>query len=110
MSQLLTIQQAISLTEKLMDLVENEQWDEVSILAQAHQTLITQLHLADITIEENRQVADQMSLLIAMNKQLQSRCVEKREESFVMMRRVHDGNRATSAYTDIKNKKSASLF
>lgn len=101
MSQLVILKRALTLTEKLIFLVENEAWDEMETLAKEHADTIYQLHMVDVAVEESAEATQKMLTLMALNKQLQSRCVEKRGQSMSNLSQMNQGSKMTSAYLAI---------
>ena len=98
MSQLLTnLDQAIQLTKAMIDLVNDEAWDELPKLQNRRDELIKQvLPVASMSADEQ----DRLVQLHQLNQQLESLCRDPRHSVMVQLKNLNSNKKAVSAYQE----------
>jgi hypothetical protein len=96
MSQLLTnLDQAIQLTKAMIDLVNDEAWDELPKLQNRRDELIKQvLPVASMSADEQ----DRLVQLHQLNQQLESLCRDSRHSVMLQLKNLNSNKKAVSAY------------
>jgi hypothetical protein len=96
MSQLLTnLKQAIQLTKAMIDLVNDEAWDELPKLQSRRDELINQvLPVASMSADEESAVVE----LHQLNQQLESLCRDSRHSVMLQLKNLNSNKKAVSAY------------
>jgi hypothetical protein len=97
MSQVLkNLQRANQLTSAMIQLVEDEAWDELAKFEHERDTLINQVLPVESMSYEEKNSLEQLHQL---NQQLQNLCSDARHDAMVKLKSLSNNKKAVSAYT-----------
>ena len=91
----------INKSKELLILSEQENWDEFAAVDAERQTLLLSLdlRLLDLSAKDNEKLYHQMTKLIALNKELESICVEQRTNTVIELKQFKKNNNVAKAYS-----------
>ena len=100
-SQLELIASAIAMSETLLTLAEQQDWQQFSQINQQRQTVLTQLDLQSVqtTPDQHQQLQQKMSSLITLNSQIEAICRQQRDEIADSIKQLNKGKTAKNAYS-----------
>lgn len=97
-SQLDSLKQAITLSEKMLAYAEVENWQAFFETEAARQKWIVQIDTQKCGDQEREFAATFLAQLLNLNQQLEQICINQRTESISKIQELNQGNRAAKAY------------
>jgi len=97
MSQVLkNLERANQLTTAMIQMAEDEAWDELAKFEHERDTLINQVLPVESMSDAEKNSLQQLSQL---NQQLQSLCSDARQKTMIKLKSLNNNKKAVSAYT-----------
>jgi len=95
------VSEGIAKSKALIEDAAAEKWDEFYALEAERQTLIRSINLENIILSEsdNEQLHELMTKLIALNEQIESICVQQRDNAAGKLQDIRKGNKVSKAYS-----------
>lgn len=98
---LANIKLAISQSEQLLTMADNEQWEEFEKLESTRQTIIAQIQTNNLQLlpQQHQLIQAQLAKLVELNQSLETKCGHQRQVLAKDMQKLNKGNKAIKAYS-----------
>ncbi|EMR14284.1 hypothetical protein MPL1_00347 [Methylophaga lonarensis MPL] len=95
-----TIGQGIALSERLIQIAEQGDWEVFQKLEPQRQALVKQLDVSTVDPDEVTQVREGLAQLISLNEQLEQLCQSQRTELLQQLQLLKKSDKARKAYQE----------
>ncbi len=92
------IEESLKLSELQLQHVEQEDWDAFHAMEPKRQQLIRSLNNVDVDIQSPDEIRSDLEQLIALNDELEKRCIEQRNALMKLLVDIRAGAKASNAY------------
>ncbi|MCC5796391.1 MAG: flagellar protein FliT [Methylophaga sp.] len=95
-----TIGQGIALSERLIQVAEQGDWEVFQKLEPQRQALVKQLDVSTVDTDEVTQVREGLAQLISLNERLEQLCQTQRTELLQQLQVLKKSDKARKAYQE----------
>jgi len=102
-SQIELIVKGIDMSKALLQLAEQQEWQQFLELTQQRQETLSKLDLqsASVNASQHEEIQQKMTVLMKLNDQIETVCKQQRSEIVDNIKQLNKGKNAKNAYSDI---------
>lgn len=97
-SQIEVLEQAILLSEQMLEYAKAENWEVFFQTEIKRQSLIAQINTQKCAQQERESAATFLAQLLNLNQQLEKICIIQRSEAISKIQELNQGSKASQAY------------